>query len=172
LSAVKIPDILASLAEPHSDSVSVTINARPTESLTASTISSASAVEQREKEIAGISNVDTENVDARKNNSRANGKETIKKRLSNEPLDQRDCLTVQQLGEDYARFLVVYSSTILDGGKVEGKSEAASKPKLESRGFKPLTMDNISVRKLCEVSEFLLLAPFSHPAEHSRRTHP
>jgi hypothetical protein len=154
LSAVKIPDILAALAEPHSDSAPVTINARPTESLIASTVSSASAVEQREKEIAGISNVDMENVDARKTNSRANSKETIKiqKHLSNESFDQRDCLTVQQLGEDYARFLVVYTSTILDSGKVEGKSEAASKPKLESRGFKPLTMDNISVRKLCEVS--------------------
>ncbi len=97
---------------------------------------------------------DIEGLDASKVRSRANSREIVKlqKRLSNEGPDQREYLSVQLLGEDYARFLVVYTSTILDGGKAEGKCDAASKPKLESRGFKPHTMDNISVRKLCEVS--------------------
>eukprot|EP00291_Cryptomonas_curvata_P019137 CAMPEP_0172157634 /NCGR_PEP_ID=MMETSP1050-20130122/3904_1 /TAXON_ID=233186 /ORGANISM="Cryptomonas curvata, Strain CCAP979/52" /LENGTH=861 /DNA_ID=CAMNT_0012826893 /DNA_START=233 /DNA_END=2818 /DNA_ORIENTATION=- len=174
LSTVKIPDILASLAEPQSDSVSVAINApeRPIQSLTASTVSSASAVELREKEIAGISIGDIDGLAASKARSRANSRETVKvqKRLSSEALDQRENLTVQQLGEDYARFLVVYTSTILDGGKADGKSDAASKPKLESRGFKPHTMDNISVRKLCEEMIFLQDRSYKMPDDDTRKT--
>jgi hypothetical protein len=116
--------------------------------------------------MASVSIGDIESLAASKVRSRANSRESVKvqKRPSNEALDLRDNVTLQQLGEDYARFLVVYTSTILDGGKTESKSDAASKPKLESRGFKPHTMDNISVRKLCEVScYFLLLAPSAQP---------
>ena len=157
LDSVIIPDILTSLAEPGPEELSAIghgTNKDPIHSLTASTISSATAAgDRREHRALSTSNGNISSAVADKTRSRVNSRElAASKRPSAELAAPRESATVLQLGEDYARFLVLYTSAILDGvGKAETGSDTAAKPKLESRAFKPHTMDNIRVRRMCEV---------------------
>eukprot|EP00291_Cryptomonas_curvata_P029886 CAMPEP_0172210334 /NCGR_PEP_ID=MMETSP1050-20130122/35685_1 /TAXON_ID=233186 /ORGANISM="Cryptomonas curvata, Strain CCAP979/52" /LENGTH=287 /DNA_ID=CAMNT_0012890455 /DNA_START=243 /DNA_END=1102 /DNA_ORIENTATION=+ len=77
------------------------------------------------------------------------------------PLDQLDnkeapgeepvAFKLVQLGEEYSKFLVTYTSALLDRSEsCREPSDGTSKPTLEIRSFKPHTMDNVRVRSMCD----------------------
>ena len=82
-------------------------------------------------------------------------------------------LRMSELNADYAKFLVTYTSALLDRTDRNREfSEGSSKPQLEIRSFKPHTMDNVRVRKLCDVSAISLpnLYIFCRPIIKSKET--
>ena len=168
LDSVKIPEILAALANPQHEGPSATeivqeqhvAHEHPAQSPT----SSAERPPQRllaksssilPKKSLSNSNGNMDSTVAEQGRSRIQTRElSAPKKSSVENVVPRENLTLLQLGEEYARFLVLYTSAILDSGagKVATSTETATKPKLECRTFKPQTMDNIRVRRMCEVN--------------------
>ncbi len=93
--------------------------------------------------------------------SDTSGNSGINRRAANalDRLDDRDAQSASpvafkliQLGEEYSKFLVTYTSALLDRSEASRESsDGSSKPSLEIRSFKPHTMDNVRVRTLCDV---------------------
>ena len=87
------------------------------------------------------------------------------------------------LSDEYARFLVSYTSALLDrSGRNDAADSCNPKPYMETRVFKPHTMDNVRVRNMCDVSVSPTISPrlttstrihcFQLDSEHSVRLGP